>query len=295
MLTQSWSTEETLEELARKHRFNEILDGVVRSCVEMKVPIVHEDGSKGSFDGETLIVALPGGVTGYCPAPEFREREFKTLTRFVGTTQQFVITSLDLTSKIALLSEKRAAALLRDEFWEELLLQEADNTLQDETYDAVITGINQRNRNIFVRINGQDAFLFARDWSWNKRDVVDAQIGETIQVKIERMDKENKRIQVSRKLALPDPKDFIESLKIDQVIAGKVSGISSVHGLFVTVENNVVLKAGKIRRLEEPEIGDMVSCQVKELRPEERQGKVLIIDYPRGKRKRKDLGSFLFE
>ncbi|TYS60690.1 S1 RNA-binding domain-containing protein [Bacillus infantis] len=295
MITESWKDQETLEELARKHRFNEILSGVIRSSLVMKIPVINDDGTKTVTEGDTLLVALPGGITGYCPASEFREREFRSLTRFVGTTQQFIITGLNLEEKVALLSEKRAAAQLRTEFWEDLLTKEVAGTLQEDMYEAVITGINQKNRNIFVRINGQDAFLFNRDWSWNRRDVVDAQIGETIQVKIERIDTENKRIQVSRKLALPDPKDFISSLRVNQVIAGKVSGIDPIHGLFVTVENNIVLKAGKVRKLEEPDIGDIVTCRVRSTSPEERQGKVIIIDYPRGKRKRKDLGSFLFE
>ncbi|EAR66170.1 possible ribosomal protein S1 fragment [Bacillus sp. NRRL B-14911] len=295
MVVKSWSDQDSLEILAEKFRNQEIVSGVIRSSMNMKLPVVREDGNKSHVEEETLIVQLPAGITGYCVTSEFREREYKSLTRFIGTTQQFVITDLNLEHQIALLSEKRAAARIRDSLWDELSMLEEEGQLQKEIFDAVVSGYNQQKGIIYVRLNGQDAYMYRREWSWYERDVVDAQVGETIQVKIELLDTEQRLLRVSRKMALPDPYDFILTLRKDQLIAGKVSEVHPIHGLFVEVENGVVLKAGKVRSLEEPSIGDIVTCRVRSINAEERKGKLMIIDYPRGKRKRKDLGSFLFE
>lgn len=295
MVVKSWTDQEALEALAEKFRFQEIVDGVIRSSIHMKLPVIREDGTKEEVEEDTLIVQLPGGITGYCAASEFRERDYRSFARFIGTTQAFVITDLNLEHQIALLSEKKAAARLRDMFWDEIVAAEEEGTLQEEVYDAVVSGYNQQKGIIYARINGQDAYMFRREWSWYEREIVDAQVGETIQVKIELFDKENRILRISRRKALPDPFDFLTTLRKDQLIAGKVAAVHPIHGLFVEVENGVVLKAGKIRQLEEPSVGDVVTCRVRSITPEKRQGKLMIIDYPRGKRKRKDLGSFLFE
>jgi small subunit ribosomal protein S1 len=295
MVMKSWTDENMLGEITQKHRYNEIVSGVIRSSMMMKLPVTREDGTKEMVEEETLIVQLPGGITGYCSVSEFHERNHRSLTRFIGTTQKFIITELNLDNQIALLSERQASARLRRIFWQDVQELEENGTLQDEIFDAVVNGYNQEKGIIYVRINGQEGYMYRREWSWYERDIVDAHTGETIQVKIELYNKEEQLVRVSRRKAMPDPFEYISTLKVDQLIAGKVSNVHKIHGLFVEVENGVVLKAGKISRLEEPEVGDIVTCRVREINAEERRGKVIIIDYPRGKRKRKDLGSFLFE
>lgn len=295
MITKSWNDEESLELLAEQFRFQEIVSGVVRSSMSMKLPVVREDGSREDVEEETLIVQLPGGITGYCASSEFGERDYRSFARFIGTTQKFIITDLNLDHQIALLSEKKASARLRDVFWEDIIQADEEGILKDQEFNAIVSGYNREKGIIYVRLNGQDAYMFRREWSWYERDIVDAQVGETIQVKIELFDKDERILRVSRRKALPDPYDFLATLRKDQLIAGKVAAVHPIHGLFVEVENGVVLKAGKIRQLEEPDINDIVTCRVRTIDAEERKGKLMIIDYPRGKRKRKDLGSFLFE
>lgn len=294
-MTKSWSDQETLEELAEKFRFQEIVPGVIRSVMPMKLPVVRDDGTREIVEEDTLIVQLPSGVTGYCVASEFGDYKFHSFVRFIGSQQNFIITDLNLENQIALLSEKKASAIMREKLWDEILELSESGELENKVYDAVVSGYSQEKGIIYLRINGQDAYMYRKEWSWYDRDVVDAQPGETIQVKIELFDKDQHLLRVSRRKALPDPFDYLSTLRKDQLIAGKVAEVHPIHGLFVEVENGVVLKAGKLSRLEEPSIGDIVTCRVQRVQPEERKGKVMIIDYPRGKRKKKDLGAFLFE
>lgn len=294
MVIKSWTNEKMLEELTVQQRNGEMVKGVIRSVKRMSLPVPVEGQTK-VVEGDTLIVALPNGITGYCPASEFREREYRSLDRFVTLVESFVILSIDLDSQVAILSERKAAERLRDELWEEISTLEAENRLEDKSFTGVVTGVNAQKGIVYLRIQGQNAYMYRRDWSWKERDVIDAQVGEEVEVKVTRADKEQRLLRVSRKLALPDPFQFIDSLRIGQVVAGRVVGVHKIHGLFVEVENGIELKAGKRAALEEPEVGDFVSCRIQKLDPENRRGRVVILEYPRGKRKPKDLGSFLFE
>lgn len=289
MVLKSWESKETLEQLATNQRNGDIVHGVIRSVKSMKLPpkMVEE---------ETLIVALPGGVTGYCPASEFRERSFRNLEQFITHTDTFIVTRLDLDNQIAILSEKLAAEKQRSFFWETIEGLQAKNNLDSVTFEGIITGYNQLKGIVYVRISGQDTYMFRNEWSWRERDVIDAQTGSTVSVKVTLFDKETGSVRVSRRAAMKNPWELVgETLQVGQIIAGRVTNVHPIHGLYVEIENGVEIKAGKIRSLEEPDVGDFVSCRLQRLDTKKRNGRAIITGYPRGKQKKKDLGSFLFD
>lgn len=290
MVVKSWSSESTLIDLTKAYRNQEVITGVIRSVKEMDVP-----GSSVKGLAPTLVVALPDGVTGYCPGSDFREFKVRSFNRFVGTEDSFVITKLDLDSKLAILSGVIANHKLTKAFWEELIAAEKADKLGVNEYDAVVTGINTAKGVVHCRIQGQDAYMFRSEWSWNSREAIDAQVGETIRVKIMSIEPTAKLVRVSRKMMMTDPMEILTTMKKDDIIAGKVVDVSPLHGIFVEVETGVVLKGTLPRRLEEPDVGDFVTCRVERVEPKNRRGRVIIINYPKGKRKKKELGSFLFE
>jgi small subunit ribosomal protein S1 len=294
MVLKSWQDNETLEVLAMKRRNQEIIEGVIRSIKPMNFPQVI-DGNVVSEEQDTFLVALPGGVTGYCPVSEFREHNFRSYNQFITHKESFVITELDLPNQVAILSSTKAAEQLRQSFWLELESLKEDDLLEETVFEAIVTSYNQNSGVIHARISGQDVYMFRNEWSWQQREAIDVQQGEKIKVKVVLFDKETNLVRVSRRLALPDPRDYLNTLVVGQLIAGRVKNVDAIHGLFVEVENGVVLKASKVSALEQPDIGDFVSCRVRRINPEERRGRLVIISYPRGKRKKKDLGSFLFQ
>lgn len=295
MVLQSWSNESALDELRASSRKQEIVYGFIRSIKEMNLPVPQPDGKTVVREVPTLIVALPDGVTGYCPGHDFREFNIKSFHRFVGTKDAFVITKLDLENKIAFLSGTIANEMLADHLWTELKAAEKAGTLGAKEYKATVTGINTQKGVVHTRIQGQDAYMFRSEWSWNDREGIDANVGEEINVKVIAFDSNVKMIRVSRKQTLADPMKYLDQIKKDDVIAGKVVQVSPQHGIFVEVETGVVLKGTKPRALEEPDVGDLVSCRVAKVDSVKRRGRVILLNYPQGKRKKKDLGSFLFE
>lgn len=294
MVIKSWQDQDALEQLAEIQRNGEVIEGVIRSIKPMKLPVLV-DGKSVSKETTALLVALPGGVTGYCPAEEFRERVFRSYNQYVSRKESFVITRIDLDNNMALLSANKAAEIERGEFWDTITELVEQGTLEETEFEATINGRNPKNGNIHLRISGQDAYMFSNEWSWRSREIIDPQQGEVIKVKVVLFDKELGQVRVSRRLALPDPRDYLKTLNTNDIIAGRIESIHPIHGLYIEVENNVVLKGSRIKSLEKPEVGDYVSCRVQRIDTEKREGRVLILGYPRGKRKKKDIGSFLFE
>lgn len=280
----SWSNDAQLDDLARFKRDREIVRGVVTSISIIK-------------DKEIAFLMLENGVTAYCPAEEFSAHEFRSLNGFAGTMQEFIVTNLDLEQELAIVSVKQADEMKKTKFLGQLEALEQTELLHTFEFDGVVTGMNPANRNIFVRINGVDAVMYANDYSWDRSRRIEEQVqrGEKIKVKVIRFNKENYLIRVSRRHTLEDPFVKLEALQNHSAVAGKVTGVDPVHGIFIQLDVGLEVKGVKPNQLEEPIVGDIVSCRVRSIDKEKRQAKVVITGYPRGKKKRKDVGAFLFE
>ncbi|MDD1505217.1 30S ribosomal protein S1 [Lysinibacillus sp. CNPSo 3705] len=299
-LIHSWSSKEQLEELTRIDRYKQRIVGIVRS-IKVRETREEVDGKYVPVKKEILIVALPNGVTGYCPGEQFSIREYRGYSRFVGQAIEFYIDKIDLQSRILVLNGKTAQEAMIEELWEQLEMLQEKNALSSHRFNAVVSGVNETTRTVHVRVHGKDCFITPAEWSWNRRDSLNIVPGEEIEVVVRRFDKENGEnglVEVSRRLTLPDPYAFLEKLKVGDLIAGVVSTVDPINGIFVELESGLDVKASRIKELEEPVVGERVSCRVmKEITRRNHgrvQGRVLIIGYPNGKRTRRDLGDFLF-
>lgn len=293
---QSWSQEE-LETLARIHRNQEVVQGMVQSVGFITMPVPQENGRMVSKETEVAIFRLEGGVKAYCPATEFSEHSFKTLNGFVGTIQNLMIIRLDLEHQLALVSVKKADQLSKENFWNTIKYLEKKGELQNEVFEGVVWGVNEKNERIHIRVNGADCFMLKYDWDWNNSIDVNTVVerGMKIPVKVLRFDEKLNIVQVSRKDTMQDPFKTLEQMKEMEVVVGRVHSVHPIHGIFVNLEQGVRLKALKPRHLQEPLPGEIVSCRIREIDAKNRKGKVVIVDYPQGKKKRNDIGSFLFE
>lgn len=299
VLIESWTTDEELYELTAYKRNNEIVTGIVRAVMTRELK---------KFEGEQeilvpmqiIMVALPNGSTAYCTPENFATREYKNYTNFVGFKRDFYIADIQLDTKLVFLDGKRAQTRKINEFWENIRELEKAGKLYTTVFNAVVSGASQRSGNVFVNIEGQDAMLPATEWSYNSREMIRVQEGSPVQVMVTKVNYEAQRLVVSRRLTLPNPTKLFENLAEDAVIVGRVVEVDPLHGIRVELENNVVVKASRRKTLEEPIVGETVSCRI--VNPitynDETgriEGRVLIRSYPNGKQKRRNLGAFLFE
>ncbi|PGT82219.1 RNA-binding protein [Bacillus sp. AFS040349] len=294
--TPSWTNDSELEVLARASRNRDIVKGAVRS-VSFKKSRVLEGDTYVTKEMEVVTFLLEGGITAYCPAPEFSDREYRSLIGFVGSIQEFIIDRIDLEDKIAVVSVKKADEIKKARFWDELEYLEKKGELNNQIYQGTVAGYDQTTQSVYVRVNGADCIMYKSDWDHGRIGFIGnhAERGASVGVKIVKFDREKNRIQVSRKATLKDPFDLLDELKDAEAIVGKVSGVDPIHGIFVTLDNGIEVKGMKPAKLEEPIVGDIVTCKIRQINKEKRRCKVVIIGYPRGKKKRNDLGSFLFD
>lgn len=283
-----------INELGDAYRMQSVVEGIVRGLTKRIMPI--QEGDKLiSKEVDVFQVILPGNVMGYCPVSEFRYTQLnaRDYAQHVGRKEPFIVQALDEEHQVAVVSCVAALRKMADEFW--LSIQDtSDEDLLAGNYQVDIIHYNTEKRMIYAFLEGQICFMYPRDWNWSERGALDVQNGERVSVKIAEIDRENRRIRLSRKAALPDPFDYIKELKIGDTIAGKVSAMHPVHGIWVRFDNEAELKGAVPRSLEEPIVGDVVSCRIQKLDLENRKGRVLITGYPNGKKRNRDFGAFLY-
>ena len=93
----------------------------------------------------------------------------------------------------------------------------------------------------FVRFGNVDGLLHNEDLSWDKKDKCKGvlNIGDKIEVKIIKIDKENEKISLSRKVLLESPVGaFAKKHKIGDIIKGEVIEIKD-FGVFVKLDKDV--------------------------------------------------------
>jgi small subunit ribosomal protein S1 len=292
----SWDDEEGLEYLARLKRNEEIARGVVRYVKKANMRI-FENGSYKKVETEVAILLMESGHTVFCTKEEFSEHEFKTIAGFTGTIQEFIIDHLDLENRIATVSVKKADEIKSKIFWEKIVDLHQRGELEKTVFEGIVYGANPLTRKIYVRVEGTSCYMDVDDWDWNRRKPnVDLLVsrGEKISVVVTRFDVEKKLVRVSRKHTMRDPFLDLELLAKFDGIAGVVTTVSSVHGVFVQLDNGLEVKATVPRQLEPPVVGDVVRCKILNIDHKKRRCRVVIIGYPRGKKKIRDISSFLF-
>lgn len=93
----------------------------------------------------------------------------------------------------------------------------------------------------FVRFGNVDGLLHNEDLSWEKRDKCKdcLKVGDKIEVKILKIDKENEKISLSRRALLESPVNaFTKTHKIGDIVSGEVVEIKD-FGIFVRLSANV--------------------------------------------------------
>lgn len=289
-------------ELLSKYRRNrEIVNGLVRSAGARKMPVRNEKGRTETKDVECAVFDLGYGATAFCPLQEFSEHELRSLSGFVGTSHEFLVLEVlqdaESGKTIALVSVRKADELKRERFWDRIRLLDKEGKLQEETFEGRISGYNEETQKIYVKVEGAETFMVRQDWQHGRmRGRLDNYVDRNliIPVKVLRFNEETNQIQVSRKAAVKNPWEELRKYENDTAIVGRVTHISPRNGIFVQVEEGVEVKGTVPRSVPEPNVGEIVRCNLKSIDVAKQRGRVVIIGYPEGKKKKHDVGAFLF-
>ncbi len=189
----------------------------------------------------TVVSRVKGGLTvdigvkAFLPGSQVEIRPVRNLDTYIGQP-------LDV--RVIKLNKKRGNVVIsRKEILEEEQNSRKSVTLETLEEGAILTGVvkNLTDYGAFVELGGLDGLLHITDMSWGRlthpRDLV--QVGDEIQVKVLKFDKDKQRVSLGFKQLTPDPwLDATERYPIGAQVKGRVLSVTD-YGAFVELEQGI--------------------------------------------------------
>jgi small subunit ribosomal protein S1 len=187
--------------------------------------------------------------------------------------------------RIIKLNKKRGNIVAsRKQLLEEDQSEKRAKTLEQLHEDAILTGTvkNLTDYGAFVDLGGIDGLLHITDMSWGRlthpRDLV--QVGDQIQVKVLKFDRDKQRVSLGFKQLTPDPwLDASERYPVGAHVTGRVISVTD-YGAFIELEQGIeglvhVSEMTWSKRMKHPSklvnVGDQVEAVVLNVNPTERR------------------------
>jgi small subunit ribosomal protein S1 len=189
----------------------------------------------------TVVGRVKGGLTvdigikAFLPGSQLELRPVRNLDAYIGQPIEV---------RVIKLNKKRGNVVVsRKEILEEEQTERRSHTLEHLEEGAVLTGTvkNLTDYGAFVDLGGIDGLLHITDMSWGRlthpRDLVN--VGDEIQVKVLKFDKEKQRVSLGFKQLTPDPwLDAAERYPIGARVHGRVLSVTD-YGAFVELEQGI--------------------------------------------------------
>ncbi|HVC47006.1 MAG TPA: 30S ribosomal protein S1 [Terracidiphilus sp.] len=189
----------------------------------------------------TVVSRVKGGLTvdigmkAFLPGSQLEIRPVRNLDGYLG--QQLEV-------RVIKLNKKRGNVVVsRKEILEEEQNSKRSTTLEHLGEGAVLTGTvkNLTDYGAFVDLGGIDGLLHITDMSWGRlthpRDLVN--VGDEIQVKVLKFDKDKQRVSLGFKQLTPDPwLDATERYPVGAHVHGRVLSVTD-YGAFVELEQGI--------------------------------------------------------
>jgi len=189
----------------------------------------------------TVVSRVKGGLTvdiglkAFLPGSQLEIRPVRNLDGYLG--QQIEV-------RVIKLNKKRGNVVVsRKEILEEEQTAKRSGTLEQLGEGAVLTGTvkNLTDYGAFVDLGGIDGLLHITDMSWGRlthpRDLVN--VGDEIQVKVLKFDKDKQRVSLGFKQLTPDPwLDATERYPVGAHVKGRVLSVTD-YGAFVELEQGI--------------------------------------------------------
>jgi small subunit ribosomal protein S1 len=189
----------------------------------------------------TVVSRVKGGLTvdiglkAFLPGSQLEIRPVRNLDGYLG--QQIEV-------RVIKLNKKRGNVVVsRKEILEEEQTSKRSATMEHLGEDAVLTGTvkNLTDYGAFVDLGGIDGLLHITDMSWGRlthpRDLVN--VGDEIQVKVLKFDKDKQRVSLGFKQLTPDPwLDASERYPVGARVHGRVLSVTD-YGAFVELEQGI--------------------------------------------------------
>ncbi len=230
-----------------------------------------------------VVERIKGGLTidingarAFLPGSQVDLRPIRNLDGMKGQTMEVAIIKLN---------KKRGNIVVsRKQLLEEEQNEKRGKTLEHLEEGSILTGIvkNLTEYGAFVDMGGLDGLLHITDMSWGRlthpRDLVN--VGDQIQVKVLKYDKDKQRVSLGFKQLTPDPwLDAEHRYPVGAHVHGRVISVTD-YGAFVELEQGIeglvhVSEMTWSKRMKHPSklvnVNDEVDCVVLSVNPTERR------------------------
>jgi small subunit ribosomal protein S1 len=191
----------------------------------------------------------------------------------------------EIDAKVIKLNRKRSNVVLsRKAVIENENAGRKDQTLQHIEEDIIVEGQikNLTDYGAFVDLGGVDGLLHVTDMSWGRLQNPNElfKVGDNIQVKVLKFDRERERVSLGYKQLQPDPWSSVEErFLIGTRVSGRIASVAD-YGAFVELENGVeglvhVSEMSWSKRVKHPSKivnpGDTVEVEVLSVDPKARR------------------------
>ncbi len=230
-----------------------------------------------------VIERIKGGLTvdimgarAFLPGSQMDLRPVRNLDNVKGQEIEVAIIKLN---------KKRGNIVVsRKQLLEEEQNEKKAKTLEHLEEGSILTGVvkNLTEYGAFVDLGGIDGLLHITDMSWGRlthpKDLVN--VGDQIQVKVLKYDKDKQRVSLGFKQLTPDPwLDAEHRYPVGAHVHGRVISVTD-YGAFVELEQGIeglvhVSEMTWSKRMKHPSklvnVGDQVDCVVLSVNPTERR------------------------
>ncbi len=216
------------------------------------------------------------GVKAFLPGSQVDLTPVRNLDSLIGKTFQFKIIKFNKRRGNIVLSRRVLLEKEREKMKE--------RTLHELEEGKIMKGVvkNITDYGAFIDLGGIDGLLHITDMSWKRinhpTEIV--QIGDEIEVKVLRFDREKERVSLGRKQITEDPwKNIGRKYPTGTRVSGKVVSITD-YGAFIELEEGVeglvhVSEMSWTKRIKHPnqilKLGDTVDCVILDIDEENRR------------------------
>ncbi|EAL0271113.1 30S ribosomal protein S1 [Campylobacter lari] len=212
--------------LAMPDPWDEIKDGLeVGDTIKVTVSNIEPYGA---------FVDLGNDIEGFLHISEISwDKNAKNPKDYISEGQELDVEVIEINAK-----ERRLRVSLKN-----LLAKPFDEFLKSHKVGDVVKGsvTSVTNFGAFVKIANLEGLLHNEDASWNRNDKCKDmyKVGDIIEVKIIKLDKENQKISLSTKELQKSPVQvYAQKHQVNDIISGKIRDIKD-FGVFVELEEGV--------------------------------------------------------
>jgi small subunit ribosomal protein S1 len=255
------------QKAARIHAWDEV-EKAHREKRAIKATVIER--TKGGLTVDIL------GARAFLPGSQVDLRPIRNLDGMKGQTLEVTVIKVN---------KKRGNIVVsRKELLEGEQNEKRSKTLEHLEEGSILTGVvkNLTEYGAFVDLGGLDGLLHITDMSWGRlthpRDLVN--VGDQIQVKVLKYDKDKQRVSLGFKQLTPDPwLDAEHRYPVGAHVSGRVISVTD-YGAFVELEQGIeglvhVSEMTWSKRMKHPSklvnVGDEVECVVLNVNPGERR------------------------